>query len=235
MRIGVFDSGIGGLTILKRLIDNCPNHEYIYFGDTLNMPYGEKTKDELIECGNKVIKFLESMNVDLIIIACGTLSNNIKYLNSNKRLISLVSLLDNKLDNYKCVSVIATPLSIKTNIYKEYIHTNLELIPCHDLASSIEHNDYKKIDKLLKKYLNNVSGDALLLGCTHYGIVKNDINKYYKGDIIGLDDFICDEIKKEKDSVFKLELYFSKIDDNLRKNVENILVINNLKLESRVL
>ena len=60
MKIGVLDSGIGGLTVLKKLIDNCPNHEYIYFGDTLNMPYGEKTREKLVECGNKIISFLKN-------------------------------------------------------------------------------------------------------------------------------------------------------------------------------
>jgi glutamate racemase len=234
MKIGVLDSGIGGLTILKRLINKYHNHEYIYFGDTLNMPYGEKNKEELIECGNKIIKFLESMDVDIIILACGTLSNNIKYLKSKKKIISLLPLLDNKLDKYKEVSIMATPLSIKTNIYKKYIHTKLNLIPCYSLADAIEHNS-KDIDKLLKKYVKEVKGDVLLLGCTHYPIVKNNIKKYYKGDIIGLEDFISDGIKDIEESEFKLKLYFSKIDDNLINNVKSILLTNNLNIESRIL
>lgn len=234
MKIGVLDSGIGGLTILKKLIDNNKNHEYIYFGDTLNMPYGEKTREELIDCGNKIIKFLESKNVDVIIIACGTLSNNINYLKSNKKLISLLPLLNNKLDSYKEVSIMATPLSIKTNIYKEYIHTKLNLVACYGLAEAIEHNN-KDLDVLLKKYITNINSDCLLLGCTHYPIVKNIIKKYYNGDIIGLEDFISNEIKDLEETSFNLKLYFSKIDNNLLNNVNNILLINNLDIEKRIL
>lgn len=235
MKIGLLDSGIGGLTVLKRLIDKCPNHEYIYFGDTLNMPYGEKSREELIECGNKVIEFLENNNVDLIIIACGTLSNNIDYLKSNTKLISLIPLLNKKLDKYREVTIMATPLSIKTNIYKKYIHTKLNLIPCYGLAEAIEHNDNIKINKLLGNYLKDINSDILLLGCTHYPIIKNNIKKYYNGDIIGLDEFIVGEIINLKESNFKLKLYFSYIDDNLINNVKNILLINNIEIEERIL
>lgn len=235
MKIGVLDSGIGGLTILKKLIDSNYKHEYIYFGDTLNMPYGEKTKEEVINYGSKIIKFLESENVDVIIIACGTLSSNVNSLKSKIKLIDLVSLLENKLDNYKEISIMATPLSIKTNIYKEYIHTKLNLIPCYELAYYIENNDYKKIDELVSKYTKNINSDILLLGCTHYPIIKNYIKKYYNGVIIGLEEFIIDEIKKYKESKYDLKLYFSKIDDKLIKNVQNILLINNINIEKRIL
>ena len=101
MKIGVLDSGIGGLTVLKSLLKSCPKHEYIYYGDTLHLPYGEKTKEEIIGYANNIINFFESKNVDLIIIACGTLSSNKEYLKSNKRIIDIISPLKNKLDNYK--------------------------------------------------------------------------------------------------------------------------------------
>ena len=77
MRIGVFDSGIGGLTVLKTLINKYPCHEYIYCGDTKNIPYGEKSIDELKQLSSNIINFLISKNVNIIIIACGTVSSNI--------------------------------------------------------------------------------------------------------------------------------------------------------------
>lgn len=235
MKIGVLDSGIGGLTVLKKLIDNYPKHEYIYFGDTLNMPYGDKTKEDLIECGSKIIRFLEDMDVEVIVIACGTLSNNMNHLHSNKRLISLLPLLNNKLDDYKEIDIMATPLSIKTNKYKEYIHTKMNLIPCYGLADAIEYNRKDKIDELLKKYLKEVKSNTLLLGCTHYPIVKNSIKKYYNGDIIGLEDYITYELNNLEESSFKVKLYFSKINNNLKNNIENILNIDDFELEKRIL
>ena len=81
MRVGVFDSGIGGLTVLKKIYKHYPNNEYIYFGDTLNLPYGNKTKEELNNLSSLEIEFLLSKKVDMIIIACGTVSSNcIDYL-----------------------------------------------------------------------------------------------------------------------------------------------------------
>lgn len=76
MRIGIFDSGIGGLTVLKKLLQEKPNNDYIYYGDTINLPYGDKTKEQLLNLAKKDIEFLLSHNVDLIIIACGTVSSN---------------------------------------------------------------------------------------------------------------------------------------------------------------
>ena len=84
MRVGVFDSGIGGLTVLKTLIDKYPKNDYIYYGDTLNLPYGSKTKEELLELSKNDVEFLLSKNVDIIIIACGTVSSNcLTYLKDN--------------------------------------------------------------------------------------------------------------------------------------------------------
>ena len=81
MKVGIFDSGIGGLTVLKTLIYKYPNNEYIYYGDTINLPYGNKTIEELQQLSSKDIEFLLNKQVDIIIIACGTVSSNcINYL-----------------------------------------------------------------------------------------------------------------------------------------------------------
>ena len=77
MKIGIFDSGIGGLTVLKEIIKKYPNGNYIYYGDTLHLPYGEKTKEELLEYSSNIIDFLISKGANKIIIECGTVISNI--------------------------------------------------------------------------------------------------------------------------------------------------------------
>ena len=77
MKIGIFDSGIGGLTVLKKIIKKHPNCEYIYYGDIANMPFGDKNVDELKVISNRIIEFLMSKDVDIIVIACGTISSNL--------------------------------------------------------------------------------------------------------------------------------------------------------------
>ena len=211
MRIGVIDSGIGGLTVLSSLINKCPNHEYIYFGDTIHLPYGEKTKEEIIDYTNNIIKFLESEKVDLVVIACGTISSHIEYVKSNVPLIDIISPLEGKLDDYKKISIMATPLTIKTNVFKKYINTELNLIPCQKFVPIIENNNYKKLDKVINEYLETTKdSDALILGCTHYPIIKNEISKYFSGDIICLDKYVVDIIKDMKESKSSLKLYYTK-------------------------
>ena len=94
MKIGVFDSGIGGLTVLKGLISKYKAH-YIYFGDTLNIPYGEKSKEELLMLTEKIIRFFEKEKVDLIIVACGTVSSNIYDELSKKTNIKMINIVYN--------------------------------------------------------------------------------------------------------------------------------------------
>jgi len=232
MKIGLMDSGIGGLTVLKSLLKNCPNHEYIYYGDTLHLPYGEKSKDEIINYSNKIIEFLESEKVDLIVIACGTVSSHREGLKSNKKIIDIISPLNNKLDNYSKISIMATPLSIKTNAFKNYINSELNLIACPKLVPIIESNNYEKLDLVLKEYLESTfDSDALILGCTHYPIIKEYIEKYFDKDIICLDKFIVDIVSDLELSNNSLKLYFSKTDKILEENVKRILELEDVHLE----
>lgn len=234
MKIGVIDSGIGGLTVLSSLIKKCPNHEYIYFGDTINLPYGGKSKKEIIEYTTNIIKFLEKENVEVIIIACGTISSNIKDIKSNVPLIDIISPLKGKLDNYKKISIMATEMSIKTNAFKNYINSELNLIACPKLVPIIENNNYSNLDNTLKEYLKTAyESDALILGCTHYPIIKNEISKYYKGDIICLDKYIIDIVNKLPESKYSLKLYFSAVTEKLRENVKKILNLNKIDIERK--
>jgi glutamate racemase len=123
MRVGVFDSGIGGLTVLKNLYKHYPNNEYIYYGDTLNLPYGSKTKEELEKLASQDVEFLLDKKVDIIVIACGTVSSNcLDYLKKkyNIPIYDIISPTINYLNNsnYSNIGVIATERTIDSNIFK---------------------------------------------------------------------------------------------------------------------
>ena len=139
------------------------------------------------------------------------------------------------LDKYQSVAVIATPLTIKINAFKKYIHTKIILRKTPALVPIIESNDYTNLDTVLQKYLHNLKSEALLLGCTHYPLIKDDIAKYYKGDIITLDTFILDKFQNLKETDFNLKLYFSKLNDDIIKNVKRILEIDSLDIERKCL
>ena len=229
MRIGLFDSGVGGLTVLKTLINKYPNNEYIYYGDTLNNPYGNKTKEELLTLSKQNIEFLINKKVDLIIIACGTVSSN--CLNELKELynIPIISIINPTIDylnnnNYKNIGIIATNATINSHIFKNNLNNNVYEIATPKLVPLIESNNLDNIDKILHEYLDNYINkiDILVLGCTHYPIIKDNIKKIFDNNIEILDMSELINIDNTGESGIP-QIYFSKIDNNVIMNTKNIL------------
>lgn len=232
MRVGMFDSGIGGLTVLNSFLIHHPNNEYIYYGDTLNVPYGTKNKEELFELSKKIIEFLESEKVDIIVIACGTVSSNIynqlKEI-TNIPIYSIISELPEyiKENNYKNVLALATPATINTHIFKNTLSTNVIEVACPKLVPLIEEKNEEMLDKVIKEYLIDIDKiDAIILGCTHYPLIKKQIEKNINKniDIIELGEILARKIELNE-SFQNIELYFSKETEKLHKNVEDILSI----------
>ena len=227
MKIGVFDSGIGGLTVLKSLISKYKAH-YIYFGDTLNIPYGEKSKDELLMLTEKIIRFFEKEKVDLIIVACGTVSSNIYDELSKKTNIKMINIVYNiidliKKDNPSNIAVLATKKTIDSHIFKNNINNIIE-ISCPKIVPYIEKN-IGNINDILKEYLSYIKEkhiNNIVLGCTHYPLIKKDIQEYldYKVNFYDMGKIL---LKNIKESNLKIEMYFSYLDENLIKNINNII------------
>ena len=226
MRVGLFDSGIGGLTVLKTLMKKYPNNEYIYFGDTLNVPYGNKTREELYNLSKHNIEFLISKSVDIIIVACGTVSSNcLDYLKSIYT-IPIYSIVTPTIDylnnsNYQNIGVIATNATINSHMFKNSINKNVYEIATPKLVDLIESNNLDNIEEVLTEYLNPYIDkiDVLVLGCTHYPLIKDYIKNIIKCDIIDMSDYL--EI--EEGTTSSLNIYFSKLDDKIKNNINNIL------------
>lgn len=240
MRVGVFDSGIGGLSVLKNLYKHYPNNEYIYYGDTLNLPYGNKTKQELEILSSKDVEFLLSKDVDIIFIACGTVSSNcIDYLKNkyNIPIYDIITPTINYLNNssYQNIGVIATNATIDSHIFKNNVKKNIYEIKTPDFVPLIEGNDKKKlvntIDNYLSKYKNKI--DALVLGCTHYPLIKENINSYFDNKIPLLDmsELLLDKLKNN--NISSIDVYFSKLNKTIINNTKNILNISNLSINGK--
>ncbi|NLL44692.1 MAG: glutamate racemase [Mollicutes bacterium] len=234
MRIGIFDSGLGGLTVLKSLIEKYPNHQYYYFGDTINIPYGEKTKEQLLQFSDNIINFLMSKKVDLIIIACGTISSNLYDELKNKyniKIIDVIGPIITYLNNsdYQRIGIIATTMTIKSKIFEKKVNKYIISVPCPMFVPLIENNllDTLEFEEFLDEYLSNFKEkmiDALVLGCTHYPLIKKQI-KEYLGNIplVDMGEIIANQLTLQNEDTFKMELYFSKVDNKLIKNVHNII------------
>ena len=181
MRVGVFDSGMGGLTVLKSLIDKYPNNHYIYFGDTKNLPYGNKSKDKLMELSKNIINFLIEKKVDLIVIACGTISSTCYQDLKEKFDVPIYDILsstieylkENKLSN---TTVIATTNTIKSGIFNDITDNQIE---CPLFVPLIEEGKINSEDmqNAINEYLNGKKIDNLVFGCTHYPFLKEKLKE----------------------------------------------------------
>lgn len=189
--IGIFDSGVGGLSILEKLLEVLPKENYLYYKDSKNCPYGNKTDEELLKITMDITTYLEKRKVKLIVIACNTATTKcIKKLRNKFPNIIFVGTepaikvaCDRK---HKNVLVLATPVTIKSESVDKLIKNNknnrqnIYLAPCDGLARAIEDNDEIKIKSLLKDILKeykNKKIDSIVLGCTHYSFVKEEILK----------------------------------------------------------
>ena len=193
--IGVFDSGIGGTTVLKSVQELLPNENFVFFGDSKNCPFGTKSPAELKTIVKHAVDFLLVKHVKLIIVACNTATTQtIDFLRQTYPQIPFVGTepaiklaCDAKKQNLLLLSTEGTAHSPRT---QELIAQNLKEgqtlvnLPCLGLAEAIETRDLAKIRANLKenfKHLKNPeSVDIVILGCTHYPLAKTEIQKFFK-------------------------------------------------------
>ena len=188
--IGFFDSGIGGITIWESVNRLLPNENTIYLADSNNSPYGTKSYDELINISKENVDFLINKKCKLIVVACNTATtNSINFLRESYDLpfIGIEPAIKPAALNTKTgkIGVLATKGTLGSSLFEKTsnIHGNkVEIIEQHGigLVELIEKGIYSgsKIDSLLKEYLNPMienNIDKLVLGCTHYPLIKDSI------------------------------------------------------------
>ena len=234
MKIGMFDSGVGGLTVLNSLVKKYPNNEYIYFGDIKNNPYGNKTLEELEKLSSNIIEFLINKKVDMIVIACGTVSSNLGSVLKNKYNIKIIDIISPVIEyinssNYNKIGVIATDATAKSKAFNN-INKDIKLVGCKVFVPIIESNNYENLDTYIDLYLKDLKDrDLIVLGCTHYPIIKDKIAKYL-GDNIKLLDMSECLPKIENNGSSSVELYFSDINKSTINIINNILDIDDYKI-----
>ena len=228
MKIGMFDSGVGGLNVLKEFIKVYPNNQYYYYGDTKNIPYGDKDKETLLKLSINIIKFFIEKNVDLIIIACGTISSTcIKELR-NITTIPILDIISPTIQYLKKnpankILVFGTKRTIENHIFKNNL-TNVIEVSTPEFVPMIENNHVDTL--IIKSYLKNyIDIDILVLGCTHYPLLINEFKKYLKDEtkILDMGKILVNTIPLKNNSVSSIKLYFTKIDTVLEENIKKII------------
>jgi glutamate racemase len=201
--IGIFDSGLGGLTVLKELTDILPNESFIYFGDTAHLPYGTKSKETIVEYSNKICDFLIKQKVKLIVVACNTASALAIEVLEKYISMPIINVIDPcihraiQTTKKQSIGIIGTKATISSRAYEMKLtqfNKNLNIITqaCPLFVPIIEEGlaDHKITQDLCRLYLNKEKFstiDVLILGCTHYPLLINTIKKNISKNIVVID------------------------------------------------
>ena len=196
--IGVFDSGLGGLTAVKALRQILPEEKLIYFGDTARVPYGGRSKETLLKYARQDVRFLRSFDLKAIVIACGTVSTTSLDTLQAENDLPIVGVVEPTcrrallMTKNKKVGIIATLASIRSGAYEAMLRRldpAVEIIgkPCPLFVPLVENGRISRgdvvIETVAREYLTplkNAGVDTLILGCTHYPLLTDVI-----GDVMG--------------------------------------------------
>lgn len=190
--IGIFDSGIGGVTVLKEILKILPHYHYIYYSDSKNNPYGDKSKEELLLIVNDVVKYLVNRGCKIIVIACNTASAICKEELRKKFDIPIVAIEPaykmvydyNYMGNTLILATKGTLESEKfLDLYHKYDNHKTWTCECVGLADLIEQNRILEIKEYLESHIADFKNiQNVVLGCTHYPLIKNEIREVL-GDV----------------------------------------------------
>lgn len=197
--IGIFDSGFGGLTVLREIVQMLPHYTYLYLGDNARAPYGDRTKQVIYQYTQEAVQFLASKGCTLIIIACNTASSEAlrliqrEFLPTQAPSVKVLGVIRPTVEiaiektKIRRIGVIATRATITSGAYERELHhldTSLVVYQqaCPLLVPLIEEGWDRKPETrmILKKYLLPLKSkhiDALILGCTHYPIMEREIKR----------------------------------------------------------
>jgi glutamate racemase len=212
--IGIFDSGVGGLTVANAVVHLLPQEEIIYFGDTAHLPYGDKSPDTIRRFCYKITQFLIDKGCKLIVIACNSASATaydylVEHFGHQVTIINVIDPLVEKVaeQNFDEVGVIATKATIATGIYKTKLgeaspNTLVQSLAAPLLVPMIEENFFQDriSHAIIEHYINrdvfqNIS--AILLCCTHYPLIKKEIEALFHKKIAVFDnsDVVAKKVK----------------------------------------
>lgn len=211
--IAFFDSGVGGLTVYKEVKKILPKESYIYYGDTINMPYGEKTQDELVEIARKIFDFFAQKEVKAVVMACNTTSamtyDELKD-DYNFKIYPIIQSVAKVISKFpiKQLGVFATPATINSHAYSREINklnseVNITEISCPSWVRIVEEHRLNQPQSLIqvKEKLDEIkiyNPEKIILGCTHYPYLKDIIKQFYpEKDLIDPSKYFAEFIKKD--------------------------------------
>lgn len=208
-KIGIFDSGLGGLYVAQAVRKALPDYDYLYLGDTLNLPYGRRSNDQINDLCEAAMRHLFTQGCELVLVACNTASAAcLRRMQQGflarefpeKRVLGVVvPTLETAIDSgHTNIGLIATERTAHSNIYETELQKINPAVRLHSKATPllvplIEHGGEKYLDIVLKDYVDPLLAndiDCLILGCTHYISLKDRVRDITGVDIISQDEIV---------------------------------------------
>uniref|UniRef100_UPI0040576E35 glutamate racemase n=1 Tax=Acetatifactor sp. TaxID=1872090 RepID=UPI0040576E35 len=197
--IGVFDSGVGGLTVAREIMRQIPNEKIVYFGDTARVPYGSKSKETVTRFSKQIVRFLQTHQVKTIVVACNTASAYALDELEKEIDIPIIGVVKPgakvaaEVTRNGRIGVIATEATIGSQIYTKYIkELNKDVTiygkACPLFVPLVEEGLWQDpvTDEISKRYLNeliDIDIDTLILGCTHYPLIRSTLGRIMGEDV----------------------------------------------------
>ncbi len=262
--IGIFDSGMGGLTAVREIMDILPNEDIIYLGDTARVPYGTRSRETIIRYALQDIEFLKRREVKFIIAACGTVSSVMageRDFSASPRCIGVIPPACEaalRMTANKRIGVIATAASVKSGSYERLIHAMMPEAKVFSKACPmfvpLVENGYvgrgcKPAEEIAREYLTPLKDagiDTLILGCTHYPLLTDIIS-----DVLGpgvrlissgaeaacfaKKELFKDDLLSGRERAGKIKLFCTDSAELFRENVSHFIDLEDIALEQRSL
>jgi len=203
LKIGIFDSGIGGFTILNSLLKTRKDVEVIYLADTKRIPFGSKTFKEIRLIAKEICNFFEDKNLDALLVACNTTNACALDILENNLKVPCFDLINSVSDivNKQIIGVLATQTTVRSSYYKNAINSKKENTKiyqqeCPEFVSEIEREklNFDKLNDLSDLYLKpliNKNIEELILGCSHYPLIYDFLRKKLDSNIKIIDPSIA--------------------------------------------
>lgn len=197
--IAVFDSGLGGLTVLKKIREMLPEENIVYFGDTARLPYGDKSRETVIRYSCEIGRFLLAQNITMLVVACNTASAYAAEQLRQEFSVPVIDVIDPLIEEMRQegssrhIAVLGTQATIQSGVYQKRIrealpHVKVTSLACPLFVPLVEENfqDHPVARLVVEEYLfpfKNAGIDTVVLGCTHYPMLKIPLRDFFGSDV----------------------------------------------------
>lgn len=237
-KIGIYDSGLGGIIVLDTILKKYQNYDFIYVGDQKYAPYGDKTKEELIQRGSKILSYFDSLGITTVVVACNTMCavaiDDLKKQFSHMTFYGVIepTALSLKDKNLKNILVMATKATTNQHAYRHEIEkvlpeANVIEVACPKLVPLLEHNESKEqLMAALHEYLDDYQGktDAIVLGCTHFPLVKDEIYSFMKVDLFDSNEAVSESLPfVQDDRTGSVTIYTTLDKQQMKQQIKTII------------